>query len=365
MRAALLEAADQPVAIVDDVEIAGPGPNQVLVDVAWCGLCHSDLSAMNGTFPIPPPVVLGHEAAGTVSAVGSAVTRVAVGDKVLLTPTPSCGHCYWCQRDQASLCVEMEGLITNTFPDGSTGLSRNGEVVYRGLNVGGFAEQALAGETGVVKLDGDEALEVVSVLGCSVQTGVGSVFNLAKVEPGATVLVMGLGGIGISIVQGARIAGARMIVVSDPVAERRDQAAHFGATHAIDPTAEDVVAECMRLTGDIGVDYAFDAVGAGPLIDAGIMASRRGGTVMAIGAGPLDSLITTPPTMIVMSQKTIMGSVLGGVNSHRDVPKLIELYRTGQLDLESMITDRRPIDDINEAADDMTAGRGLRTLLEL
>jgi Zn-dependent alcohol dehydrogenase len=300
-----------------------------------------------------------------VSAVGSDVTRVAVGDKVLLTPTPSCGRCYWCQRDQASLCVEMAGIMTNTFLDGSTGLSRGGEVVYRGLNVGGFAEQALATENGVVKLDGDAALEIVSVLGCSVQTGVGSVFNLARVEPGSTVLVMGLGGIGISIVQGARIAGARTIIVSDPVAERRDQAVPFGATHAIDPTTEDVVAECMRLTGDIGVDYAFDAVGSGALLDTGIYASRNGGTVMAIGAGPLDSLITVPPPVIVMSQKTIKGSVLGGVNSQRDVPMLIDLYRSGQLDLEAMITDRRPIEEINEAVDDMAAHRGLRTLLEL
>jgi Zn-dependent alcohol dehydrogenase len=309
--------------------------------------------------------VLGHEAAGTVIEIGEGVTSLAVGDKVMLTPTPSCGACYWCVRDQASLCVQSSGIVTHAFLDGETGLRRGDEVVYRGLGVGGFADHAVVLEAGAVKLPDDVDLETVAVIGCAVQTGFGSVVNLAKVEPGATVLVMGLGGIGVSIVQGARIAGAARIIVSDPVSERRDAAAGFGATDAIDPTTDDLMGVCQGLTDDIGVDYAFDAVGSSALVEAGLAATRNGGTIVAVGAGPIEHTINISAPLFAVSQKTLMGSMLGGVNSRRDVPILIDLYRAGRLDLDNMITARRPIEELDEAAADMTAGRGLRTLLQL
>jgi S-(hydroxymethyl)glutathione dehydrogenase/alcohol dehydrogenase len=365
MRAALLEEPESVPVMVDDVEIVGPRAGEVVVDVAYCGLCHSDLSLMNGTFPAEVPVVLGHEAAGTVAEIGEGVTRLAVGDKVMLTPTPSCGACYWCVRDQASLCVNSVGVMTHRFLDGETGLRRGDETVMRGMGVGAFAEQAIVLQEGAIKLPDDVDLSIVAVIGCAVQTGVGSAINLAKIEPGATVLVMGLGGIGISIVQGARLAGAARIIVSDPVSERRDGAEKFGATDAIDPMSEDVMGRCFELTNGIGVDYSFDAVGSGPLIETGFYATRNGGTIVAVGAGPIDQTINIPPPMFAISQKTLMGSMLGGVNSQRDIPLLIDLYRAGRLDLENMITDRRPIDELDQACDDMTAGRGLRTLLEL
>jgi S-(hydroxymethyl)glutathione dehydrogenase/alcohol dehydrogenase len=365
MRAALMTDADQPPEMVDDVQIEGPRAGEVVVDVDCCGLCHSDLSLMNGTFPASVPIVLGHEAAGTVAELGEGVTSLAVGDKVMLTPTPSCGACYWCLRDQASLCVNVAGIMSHTFLDGETGLSRDGTAVYRGLGVGGFAEQSIVLAEGAVKLPEDVPLDTVAVIGCSVQTGVGSVFNLAKVVPGSTVLVMGLGGIGISIVQGARIAGAAKIIVSDPVSARRDAAEGFGATHAIDPGAQDVIAECHSLTDGIGVDYSFDAVGAGPLIEAGFHATRNGGTIVAVGAGPLDHMINIPAPMFAISQKTLMGSCLGGSNSRRDVPMLIDLYRSGQLDLDSMVTARRPLAELDVAVADMEAGEGLRTVLTM
>lgn len=365
MRAALLEQPDQPPTTVDDVEIVGPRAGEVVVDVACCGLCHSDLSLMNGTFPTATPIVLGHEAAGSVIEVGEGVTSLAVGDKVMLTPTPSCGACYWCVRDQASLCVQSSGIVTHAFLDGETGLRRGDDVVYRGLGVGGFADHAVVLEAGAVKLPDDVDLETVAVIGCAVQTGVGSVVNLARVEPGATVLVMGLGGIGVSIVQGARIAGAARIIVSDPVSERRDAAEGFGATDALDPTTDDLMGVCQDLTDGIGVDYAFDAVGSSALVEAGFEATRNGGTIVAVGAGPIEHTINISAPLFAVSQKTLMGSMLGGVNSRRDVPILIDLYRAGRLDLDNMITARRPIEELDEAAADMTAGRGLRTLLQL
>lgn len=365
MRAALLTEARRPLEVVDDLDVAAPGPGQVRVEVHHCGLCHSDLSFMNGMVPSPTPIVLGHEAAGVVTGVGPGVTSVAEGARVMITPVPSCGRCYWCVRNEHSLCANATSIVTQTFLDGSTGFSRGGEVVYRGVNVGAFSHHTLVLEDAVIPVPDDVDLGVVTVIGCAVQTGVGAALNIAGVGPGDTVLVMGLGGIGISIVQGARIAGATRIVVSDPVAERRDRAAHFGATDAIDPTADDVVAEARRLTGDIGVDHAFDAVGSNALVTAGFSATRNGGTTVAVGAGPIDQMLDgINNAELMFSQKQIKGCLLGGVNSRYEIPRLLELYRTGQLDLEAMVTAHRPIDEVNLAADDMAAGVGLRTVLD-
>lgn len=363
MRAALLAESGKPIEIVHDIDVDRPGPGQVVVEVKHCGLCHSDLSIMTGQFPTPGPIVLGHEAAGVVAEVGPGVTRLAPGDRVLLTPTPSCGHCYFCVRDQASICVESAGIMTHTFRDGSTGLSRQGQPILRGLGVGGFGERTIVLESGAVKLPDDVDLGVAAVMGCSVQTGVGAALYNAKVTPGSTVLVMGLGGIGISIVQGARLAGASRIIVSDPVASRRDAAERFGATDAVDPTTTDVIGHCHGLTG-VGVDYAFDAVGSARLIEAGYFAIRNGGTLCVVGAGPIDQIPQIPAPLLAVSQKTIVGSLLGGVNSHRDIPLFLDLYRAGKLDLEAMITSHRPIEELELAADDMKAGTGLRTILD-
>lgn len=367
MRAALLEPGKPELQIVDDIQIDAPGPGQVLVSVEHCGLCHSDLSVVNGTFPNFEPIVLGHEACGTVAEVGAGVASVASGDKVMLTPIPSCGRCYYCVRGNTSICVNsMASLMTHTLPDGSTGLSRGGQKVLRGLGVAGFAEQVLAVEAGVVRLPEDTPLGIVSVIGCAVQTGVGAVLNTAKVEEGATVLVMGLGGIGISVVQGARIAGASRIIVSDPVAERRDGAEHFGATDAIDPGKDDVVSRAHAATHGVGVDYAFDAVGSAALIETGVTATRSGGTTVIVGAAPIDQTIDGLSAIAMMfTEKRLMGSLLGSSSSHRDVPRYLDLWRSGRLDLESMVTGHRPLDELNDAMDDMGAGRGLRTLIDL
>jgi S-(hydroxymethyl)glutathione dehydrogenase/alcohol dehydrogenase len=190
------------------------------------------------------------------------------------------------------------------------------------------------------------------------------VLNTARVEEGATVLVMGLGGIGASIVQGARIAGASRIIVIDPVASRRDAAARFGATDAIDPTTDDVMGEVMRITG-VGVDYAFDAVGNAALVETGVYATRNGGTTVIVGAGPVDQTLTLIPVLFTITEKKLLGCLLGSSNSQREIPRLLSLWRSGRLDLESMVTAQRPLDEINEAVDDIHAGRGIRTVLQI
>jgi Zn-dependent alcohol dehydrogenase len=363
VRAALLEAQGQPLVLCDDVEIEEPGAGQVRVKVAHCGVCHSDLSVVAGSFPSPVPVVLGHEAAGVVDAVGPHVEGLAPGDPVVLTACPPCGTCYWCVRGDPSLCVNSIGITTNALPDGTTGLSRGGETVYRGMNLAAFAEYVVLPATGAIRVPPEVPLEVACVIGCAVQTGVGSVLNTARVEEGSTVLVMGLGGVGLSTVQGARLAGASAILVSDPVADRREAAKAFGATHLLDPTQEDVVQRAREITG-VGVDYAFETAGRGSLIPAGVNAARNGGTIVCVGAPPLtDTLDLGPAAAFVVTGKRLLGTLLGGVHSLREIPRLIALWQAGRLDLEALITARRPVDEINQAMEDLRASRGIRTVL--
>lgn len=364
MRAALLEKNASPLALVDDLEVEGPRNGEVLVRVSHCGICHSDLTVVDMPGGGQLPIVLGHEAAGVVEEVGPGVTRLAKGDRVMLTPLPTCGVCYYCCRHQPQLCVEGQSFMTGTRADGSSPLSRGGESVFHGFGLAGWGELTTVHERRAVKIDDDTPLEIACVIGCAIQTGVGAVLNTAQVEEGATVLVTGLGGIGISIVQGARLANAARIIVSDPVAERRDYAANFGATDILDPNADDVVAKALELTGGVGVDYAFDGAGHEQLILDCLNATRSGGTTTMVGAA-MGTLQIPIPALMLTQEKKLQGCLLGSCNSHRDVPRFLQLWRSGALDLESMITHRHPIADINVGLDHMRESRGLRHVLEL
>ena len=219
--------------------------------------------------------------------------------------------------------------------------------------------------TGAVKIPSDVPTEIACVIGCAVQTGVGAVLNTARVEEGATVLVMGAGGIGLSIVQGARLAGAAAVIVSDPVAGRREVAGRLGATHLVDPGADDVVERCRAITNGIGVDYAFDAAGAAALVHAGIQATRKGGTTVMVGAVPITQPVTIPiAALFGVQEKKLIGCILGSCNSQRDVPRMISLWRAGKLDLEALITARYPLARINDALDELRAKRGVRHVVE-
>src|ERR1700712_516328 len=364
VRAALLETVGQPLRVVDDVEVAPPGPGQVKVRVANCGLCHSDLTIMEGAGGMTP-AILGHEASGVVEEVGAGVRTVKPGDKVLLAPLAPCGRCYWCVRGEHAICQEAMFGLGGGYADGSTPLTRNGVVVTRGVGVGGFSELVITSESGAVKIPADTPLEIAAVIGCAVQTGVGAVLNTAGVEPGATVLVMGLGGIGISVVQGARIAGAAQIIVSDPVQERRDAAAGFGATHTLDPSATDLTQAAYELMAGIGGDYAFDAFGNAGLLETGLRATRRGGMTVGVGVAKGNEMVTPSAIGLVMQEKKLVGSVFGSSNPHREVPRMLSFWRAGLLDLEGMISRRRPLEEGNEGFDDMRAGRGIRTVLDI
>ncbi len=367
MRAAVLESADKPIVIRDDVDLIEPRAGEIRLAVHFCGLCHSDYSFVNGSNMLPGPIVLGHEAAGVVDAIGPGVTSVAVGDRVVMTPIPACGRCYYCQRGEHTLCDNSISLMTSSLPDGVTGLSIGDEVVYRGCGLGALAEYAIAPANAAVKVADDVPLEVACVLGCAVQTGVGAALNTADVEAGATALVIGLGGIGIATIQGLRLAGASKIIAVDPVAERREAALTFGATDVLDPaTITDVAAESMALTDGIGVDYAFECAGKAALAVTGINATRRGGTTVCVGAPALEeSILIENAVIFTAMEKKLCGCLLGSCQADHDISRMINLWKAGKLDLEGMITSRRPLEEVNEGFADMGAGKGIRTVIRI
>lgn len=366
MRAAVLEKVGEPIQIYNDVEIMEPRVGEIRVAVKYCGLCNSDYGILSGKFPIEGPIIIGHEASGIVESVGAGVTHLAVGDPVVLTPLPPCGLCYYCQRGNHSLCVNGMSLATMALPDGETGLRHRGRRILRGVGVAALAEQVVTLATGAVKIPEGVPLDTACVIGCAVQTGAGAVINTAKVEEGATVLIMGLGGIGLAAVQGAVIAGASTIIASDPITARRDTALKFGATHTLDPISEDIAATVMEISTGIGMDYVFETAGVAALIEQGVALTRSGGTTVCVGAPPLEDKVTlNNVVMFATMEKNLCGCLLGSSNALRDIPRLIRLWQAGRLDLDSMITARRPLEEINEGFADLKAGRGIRTVIEM
>lgn len=361
-RAAVLFEIGSSMSVVD-IDIQEPLAGEALVEIAACGLCHSDLSVIDADVPVSPPIVLGHEAAGRVLAVGGGVDSDLVGANVLITPIPSCGACFWCVRHQPTLCERGIGFMTMTMPDGTTRLSHQGEPVFTGLGVAGFAEHSVVPVESLIRIPDDFDPMVAAVLGCAVQTGFGAVSHSARIQRGDSALVMGLGGVGMSSIQAARISGAEVIVGSDPLAHRRELALKLGATHVVDPAADDVVEVVRSLTSGRGIDFAFDSVGSSQLAASGIDAVRSGGTVVLVGAGKLEDSLTFDRLLFMIQEKRVVGSVLGSVSAAELVPRLVTHAREGQLDLDSLMTMRRPLTELNEAAADMRSGRGLRTLL--
>lgn len=364
MKAAVFEEIGKPIQIHNDIDIIEPRAGEVRVKISFCSVCHSDLSVVDGSLPAFGHVILGHEASGIVETVGAGVTRLEVGDHVVLTPVPPCGTCYFCLRGDTTLCSNNTSLYSSALGDGNTGLSRNGEVVYRGLGVGAFAEYVITPVNGAVKISRDVPLELACLMGCALQTGIGAVLNTADVETGATVAIMGLGGVGIAAVQGAKLAGASVILASDPVAERRDLAKKFGATHVIDPINEDLQQRCLELTDNIGMDYAFETAGIARLVETGIAITRPGGNTICVGAPALDQGIEINPFLLFSSsEKKLTGCLMGSCNSLHEIPRLVGLWQSQQLELEQMVTKTRPLEEINEAFDDLKSGKGIRTVL--
>lgn len=359
MKAAVLhEVGESKLDLRDDVTTIDVGPGDVRVAIKATGVCHSDLSAMNGTLPSRFPLVLGHEGAGEIVEVGPSVTDVAVGDHVILCWSPQCGECRNCVNGQPQLCMHfvMRSFTEPRFVMG-------GEPCFGMAGAGTFAEQVVIPSAGAIKVGTDIPFDIASLIGCGVMTGVGAAINAAKVEPGSSVLVIGCGGVGISAIQGARICGAATIVAVDMVDRKLEWAKQFGATHAVKP--DDVPALVQELTAGEGFDYCFEVVGRSSTIRSAYDWTRRGGTTVVVGVGRMDDLVSFNAFEIFYAEKTLKGTYYGSANIRRDFPRLLNLWRAGQLDLDGMITRRIGLADVNDAFVAMEAGEVIRQVIEL
>ena len=357
MKAAVLhQVGDERLDIRDDVSTTAVGAGKVKVRIKATGVCHSDLSAMNGTIPVAVPAVLGHEGAGEVVEVGPGVTTLTEGDHVVVCWSPQCGVCKDCVNGQHQLCM---AYMINAFSDAHFQIG--GTPMFGMAGAGTFAEELILLEQGAVKIDKDVPHDVASLLGCGVMTGVGAAINAAKVEPGSSVVVFGCGGVGISVIQGARIAGAATILAVDMVDSKLTWAKQFGATHAVKP--EDLAAAQHELTGGAGFDYGFEVVGRSQTIKAAYDATRRGGTTVVVGVGRADDMVELSAFDLFYAEKNLRGTYYGSANIRRDFPRLVALWRAGQLDLEGMITHRLALDDVNDAFGRMQAGEAIRQVI--
>ena len=359
MRAAVLfETGAETLTVRDDLVVSDPGPGEVKIRIRATGVCHSDLSAMTGVLPQPAPFVPGHEGAGEVVAVGEGVGQVAVGDHVVVCWNPACGECSYCSSGQGHLCVKLFFGMTFT-----THFKLDGGDVYGFAGSGTFAEEVVVPWQCAVKVPDDVPFEVAALIGCGVTTGVGAVLNTAQVRPGSSVAVIGAGGVGISVIQGARIAGAAEIVAIDPVAGKHEAALRFGATRAAVP--EEADAAKAAATGGDGFDYVFEAVGKAALVKQAYGLTRRGGTVTVVGAGKNDDLVSFDMFQLFFDNKRILGSYYAGGDARQEYHRLIALWRAGRLDLEGMITARLKLDEINDALALLKSGEAIRTVIEL
>jgi S-(hydroxymethyl)glutathione dehydrogenase/alcohol dehydrogenase len=357
MKAAVFHGAQQPLTI-EEVEIDAPQAREVLVRTVASGVCHSDLHFVDGYYGHPAPAVLGHEAAGVVEAVGEHVTYLQPGDHVIACLSVFCGHCEQCLTGHPNLCSNPE---TKRAPTDRQRLSQQGGVMHQFLNISSYAEMMLLHENALVKIRDDMPLDRAALIGCGVMTGVGAALNTAKVEPGSTVAVFGAGGVGLAAIQGARIAGARMIIAVDLVESKLATARELGATHIVDGSSHDPVTAIREMTNG-GVDYSFEAIGLKVAAEQAFNSLRPGGTATVIGMIPVGQKVELDGFQF-LSEKKIQGSTMGSNRFRVDMPRYIDFYLQGRLKLDEMITRRGRLEDVNEAFRAMKAGEVARTVL--
>lgn len=358
MKAIVAEALDE--FGLAEVDLDMPKAGEVLIKMKATGVCHSDLSVVNGTIATPMPVVLGHEGAGIIEDVGPGVTNVEPGDHVAISFVPSCGSCFHCLRREAYLC-NASPQDGNLF-DGTTRVHRDGKDVFVMSFCGLMAEYAVVPSACVIAIEKDVDFKAAALVGCGVSTGVGAVIHTAKVEPGATVAVFGCGGVGLNIVQGARLAGASKIIAVDLSAAKMEIARKFGATHCIDP-GRDAVKQIRSMTDGLGVDYAFESVGIGKLVEDCVKASRRGGHIVIVGIGRLEDKYSIRHPIMVFTSKTLMGSNYGGTNFRTDFPMYLDLYRQGKLELDALVSKTYRLEEAVEAFEDLEKGVNARGVI--
>ncbi len=357
MKAAVLREVRTPLQI-ENVSIGKPGPHEVLIRTAAAGVCHSDLHFIEGSYPHPLPAVLGHESAGVVEQVGSEVRTVKVGDHVITCLSAFCGHCEFCLTGHMSLCVSPE---TKRDADQPPRLSQEDGPMLQYLNLSSFAEQMLIHEHACVAIRKDMPLDRAALIGCGVMTGVGSVFHTAKVRPGESVAVIGCGGVGLAAINGAAIAGAGRIIAIDMSKSKDNMAKHFGATDFICAADTDPVKEVLEMTKG-GVHNSFEAVGLKKTTEQAFAMLRRGGTANIIGMIPIGQSVEVPGYAF-LGEKKIQGSAMGSNHFPVDMPRLVDMYLSGKLKLDEMVSRRIKLEQVNEAFEEMKGGQIARSVI--
>jgi S-(hydroxymethyl)glutathione dehydrogenase/alcohol dehydrogenase len=362
-RAAVLREYGRPPEI-EELEIAEPGPGEVLVRLRASGICHSDLHALRGDWAdIFPPVVLGHEGAGTVEAVGAGVERVSPGDAVILSWLPSCGQCAQCLSGRPQLCMAApETVFANLMPDGTSRLRKGDEPIRSMLTVGSFGEHTVVPEAGAIPIPSGIPFDRAAVVGCAVTTGFGAAFNTAAVEPGQSAVVIGCGGVGLSVVQGCRFRQVSPLIAIDSSGDKAALAKDFGATHAIDASREDPAAAVREIAPD-GVDFAFEAIGLGTTVEQALAMLGPGGAAVLVGM-PADGVkAQIEPALMAGFEHRVLGCNYGSSDPAVDFPRILDLDRKGDLDLDALITRRISLEQIGEAFAAIERGEGIRSVV--
>lgn len=344
---------------VEELTIDEPKKGELKIRMKATGVCHTDLSLIEGGLPLPLPCVIGHEGAGIVEQVGEGVSRFVEGDHVVLSYVPACGECSACHNHRPHLCTS--GRMTGKMLDDTARVHSNGEDINVMQFLGCMAEFAVIPETSAIKIEKDIPLDKAALVGCAVMTGVGAAINTAKIEPGSSVVVFGCGGIGLSIVQGAKLAGANKIIAIDVADNKLAMAQNFGATHVINSGVDAPAEKIQELTGE-GADYAFEAVGLPQLMEQAHACIRRGGTAIIVGIAALTDTVSFNALTLSMSAKTIKGCIYGDANPPVDFPRLLDLYKSGKLNLDDMVSQTYSIDEAPQAFEDMknnTNARGV------
>ncbi len=356
-------AESQPLAI-EEVELALPGPGEVLVRLLAAGLCHSDLSVINGSRPRPMPMILGHEASGEVVGLGSEVNDLKIGDRVVFSFVPMCGSCRQCLSGRGALCEPgaAANLKGELLRGGTRLTDSTGAPVYHHLGVSGFAEFTVASARSVVKVDPELPPEIAALFGCAVMTGVGCIVNTAKVAAGESVAIFGLGGVGLAAVLGALAAGAYPVIAVDINESKLALAQTLGAHHVVDARSPNSVEAIRDLTGG-GVDFAVESVGSAAVLTQAYAATRRGGTTVTVGLPAPDRMFSVPAVSLVAEERTVKGSFMGSAVPSRDLPRWVAMYRAGLLPVDRLLTHRLKLEEINSGFDRLDRGEAVRQVI--
>jgi S-(hydroxymethyl)glutathione dehydrogenase / alcohol dehydrogenase len=357
-KAAILQGYGEKL-VVDEIDVADPEEGEVRVRMRASGVCHSDMHIIKGDLPVPTPCVLGHEGSGTIEGIGRGVRGLKEGDDVILSWVPPCGSCHYCIAGRTHLCESAQMAMLT----GGSRLSRGGQPLMSIQGVASFSEHTTLPSTGCIPIHNGTPHEVACLVGCGVMTGVGAAINTVDIGAGQSVAVIGCGGVGLNVIQGAAIRGAGQIIAVDRVPSKLELARTFGATHLVNSADAGVMGGIMAATDGLGADWAFEVIGVPELITEAFMAVKRGGKVVVVGVPPVSAMVSLPAALLALAEKSVIGSLYGSANLRRDMPRMLDLFAAGKLKLRELVSRTLPLEEINDAFDAMMTGEVARSVI--